>query len=81
MRLRVLERDGYLCQWCLADGYRVRATTADHIIPRAHGGTQTEANLVAACERCNYSRRDSLGPPTWRKKPAPPQTPAVARWL
>jgi len=50
-RLRVLARDGYRCHWCGA-----YADTADHLTPRVHGGTSTDANLVAACRSCNSSR-------------------------
>lgn len=45
---RVLERDGYICHYCGRP-----ATTADHLIPKARGGTDDEANLVAACRACN----------------------------
>lgn len=31
------------------------ATTADHIVPRAHGGTNDRDNLRPACLRCNAS--------------------------
>lgn len=53
----VLERDGGICQLQL-DGCTHTATTADHIIPRRHGGTNDPANLRAACRHCNSARRD-----------------------
>lgn len=34
------------------------ATTVDHIIPLARGGTNYEGNLAPACVHCNSSRRD-----------------------
>ena len=62
----VLVRDGYRCRWC--GGV---ATTADHRIPRAAGGTDTLDNLDAACEPCNKSkgtadrpRRSITAPPS-----------------
>ena len=50
-RLRVLARDGYTCHWC-----GKAATTADHLIPRARGGSDRDDNLAACCTRCNSSR-------------------------
>jgi 5-methylcytosine-specific restriction endonuclease McrA len=48
----VLKRDGYECQLGLP-GCTGRATTADHVIPRAQGGTATLDNLQASCRHCN----------------------------
>jgi 5-methylcytosine-specific restriction endonuclease McrA len=36
------------------------ATTVDHIIPVAKGGTDDLDNLVAACKRCNFSKQDKM---------------------
>lgn len=30
--------------------------TVDHVVPRRHGGTNQESNLVAACWTCNSSK-------------------------
>lgn len=54
-RRRVLERDGWVCAYCGRD-----ATTVDHIHPRAKGGTDDDANLVAACRSCNSQKKDKL---------------------
>jgi hypothetical protein len=53
----VLARDGYLCQLD-RDGHKCAApaTTADHVIPRAYGGTDTLDNLQAACIPCNLRK-------------------------
>lgn len=66
MTAAVLDRDGYRCQMP-RDPYgggrvcgRV-ATTADHIVPRALGGSHAMSNLRAACERCNKSAGGKLG--------------------
>jgi 5-methylcytosine-specific restriction endonuclease McrA len=48
----VLERDGYQCQIGLP-GCTGRATTADHIIAVAKGGSNDVSNLQAACRHCN----------------------------
>jgi 5-methylcytosine-specific restriction endonuclease McrA len=47
-RLRVLKRDGYICQYCGQD-----ATQVDHVIPRKVGGSHDLDNLVACCAPCN----------------------------
>lgn len=49
----ILERDGHTCAYCGRT-----ATTVDHVIPKARGGTDDESNLVAACVRCNSGKRD-----------------------
>ena len=48
LRQAVLERDNYTCVY---DG--APATTVDHVIPKASGGTDDEDNLVASCLPCN----------------------------
>ena len=49
----VVARDRALCAYCGGD-----ATTVDHVIPRAKGGSHTWENVVAACRRCNHTKRD-----------------------
>ena len=49
----VLRRDAYLCAYC-----NNKATTIDHIHPRARGGQSTWMNCVAACIPCNRKKRD-----------------------
>jgi len=48
---RVLKRDQFICHWCGG-----LATTADHVVAKADGGTDAMDNLVAACKPCNDSR-------------------------
>ena len=52
-RIVVLNRDGWVCHYCGRP-----ANTVDHIQPKSRGGTDDEANLVAACVSCNSSKRD-----------------------
>lgn len=52
-RRAVLERDQGTCAYCHAE-----ADTVDHIVPKAAGGTDHPANLVAACRRCNGRKQD-----------------------
>lgn len=49
----VLRRDDYKCAFCSG-----KATTIDHILPRAHGGKNGWKNTVAACSPCNNKKRD-----------------------
>jgi 5-methylcytosine-specific restriction endonuclease McrA len=63
-RLRILVRDRWVCHWCGA-----KANTVDHVVPRALGGGDHDANLVAACAPCNTRRGGELGAsrsPRWR---------------
>lgn len=50
----VLERKGRTCHLCRLPG----ATTADHVIPWAHGGRNVLGNLEPAHQGCNSARRD-----------------------
>lgn len=56
-RLKVFERDGYLCKYCGKQLTRFTATL-DHVQPVSKGGDNSIANLVTACLHCN-SRRGS----------------------
>ncbi|QRY40856.1 HNH endonuclease [Microbacterium hominis] len=55
LRAAVLERDGGICVYCGNE-----ATTADHVTPKALGGRDELANLVAACLKCNGRKSDQL---------------------
>ena len=52
-RERVLKRDGHVCRYC-----RGPATTVDHVVALTRGGSNEEANLVAACASCNSRKND-----------------------
>ena len=62
MRVRALElfkAQGGLCFYCLA---RIRTSvdlTLDHVVPRAHGGTNHVGNLVVCCNSCNQHFADA----------------------
>src|SRR5690554_3056334 len=49
---RILARDHGICRWC-----KGQAVTADHVTAVADGGSDDDANLVAACADCNDRRR------------------------
>lgn len=50
---RVFKRDGYRCRYCGNDDVPL---TVDHLVTWETGGPTIEANLVAACRRCNKER-------------------------
>ncbi|MFI9025740.1 HNH endonuclease [Streptomyces sp. NPDC053560] len=52
-RRGVLVRDQHRCAYCGR-----RATTVDHVVPRAHGGGDTWLNTVASCAADNHRKAD-----------------------
>lgn len=52
-RKRILVRDRYLCQDCRRRGIGIKAESVDHIIPKAHGGTDDDDNLESLCWPCH----------------------------
>lgn len=52
-RLRILNRDGYICRQCGNYG-----DTVDHIIPKAKGGTDDDWNLATLCRKHNSEKGD-----------------------
>jgi len=50
----VIARDRGVCWLCGYPG----ADTADHVVPRAHGGSDDPSNLRAAHRACNSARKD-----------------------
>lgn len=56
LRAYVIRRDNGLCWLCNRPG----ADTADHVIPRVHGGTDNLDNLKAAHSLCNLRKGSRL---------------------
>lgn len=54
-RKAVLARDKHVCQFTHCDR---RATTIDHVHPRAKGGLHEWTNVAAACQPCNAKKAD-----------------------
>ena len=52
----VYRRDGFKCRYCGVDNLPL---TVDHLITWESGGPSTEANLVAACRKCNGARGET----------------------
>jgi len=46
------------------DGEPLTAATVEHLVPRAHGGTNAVENLAIACARCNQGKGARLD---WRR--------------
>lgn len=55
-RPRILKRDNYLCQEHLRRGDYVPATTVDHKINKARGGSDEDSNLEALCTSCQLRK-------------------------
>lgn len=45
-----------LCEDCLARGLTVAAEDLDHVVARAKGGTDDEANLRPLCHACHSAK-------------------------
>ena len=57
-RLRVLRRDEYLCQDCLARGLVTAAAEVHHVIPRAKAGPvpARDDDCLSVCRECHRVR-------------------------
>ena len=55
--MKILERDHYCCRYCGLDGKasfeNALVMSVDFVVPRAHKGKKSGANLVACCRACN----------------------------
>lgn len=62
VRLQIYADAGWVCQLCQCptrsneDSNHPRYPTLDHIVPRAHGGSDSLENLRLACRQCNITR-------------------------
>ena len=54
-RKSIFARDRHICQYC-----GQRAESIDHVVPKSRGGKHIWENVVAACKRCNTTKRDHL---------------------
>lgn len=66
IRLRVYARDGHSCRYCdrgpdeltFVPSDRYRGLRLDHAVPVTRGGSNRQANLVTACDPCNFEKGD-----------------------
>lgn len=56
LRYRILDRDGFRCQYCGARAPDVELEV-DHVVSVHDGGSDAETNLIAACFRCNRGKK------------------------
>ncbi|EGZ6858246.1 HNH endonuclease [Cronobacter dublinensis] len=61
LRANVLARDKYLCQNCLRNKRPEVARTVDHIVAKAHGGTDDPSNLESLCWPCHRGKTAKEG--------------------
>jgi 5-methylcytosine-specific restriction protein A len=57
-RERVMRRDDYLCQHCLADGRVTVGVEVDHIVPLHLGGGDSDSNKQLLCVECHQTKSD-----------------------
>lgn len=84
IREKALERDGRICVPCKKrrPGFPSPATSVDHIIPKAAGGTDNLENLQSLCNACRREKdrndavrgsggkvRPRIGPDGWPEEP------------
>lgn len=62
---KILDRDGHRCQIRYEGRCIGTATTVDHVVPVAHGGTNEPSNLRAACRPCNEHKGRTADRWTW----------------
>jgi 5-methylcytosine-specific restriction endonuclease McrA len=75
-RRGVFLRDEGRCQYCGR-----RAESIDHVVPRSRGGQHVWENVVAACRRCNTSKRDRLLEDTTMRLRRHPEAPRHMSWV
>lgn len=62
LRFKILTRDKFRCRYCGRGPDDGHILEIDHVIPVAKGGTNDEANLVAACLDCNRGKSARVVP-------------------
>jgi 5-methylcytosine-specific restriction endonuclease McrA len=75
-RRGVFLRDGGQCQYC-----GNRAESIDHVVPRSRGGLHEWENVVAACRRCNTTKRDRYLHETAMRLQRAPEAPRHLSWV
>lgn len=86
VRIRVMKRDRFSCQYCGVAGTDAELEI-DHIIPVSKGGSHHISNLTTACRSCNQKKGDNPRSPSFQGKNAAqvkPKTthhPLVGMWF
>ena len=76
----LFRRDAHLCMYC-GGRFLSRDLTRDHIRPISLGGTDTWANVVAACKRCNNFKGGRLPEDVGMELLAVPFVPTYAEYI
>lgn len=83
LRQRVAKRAEGRCEYCRYPGaFSLIPHQLDHVVPRQHGGDDTEDNLAFCCAACNRVKGPNLAsvdPDT--RKIAPLYNPRVQTWV
>ncbi len=75
-RRAVFARDDFRCQYC-----GLVADSIDHVVPRSRGGRHEWSNVVAACRRCNLTKRDRTPAEAGMQLRRPCQAPKHGSWV
>lgn len=78
-RFAILVRDNFECQFCGARPGNDRLHV-DHLIPHAQGGSDDEANLATACDRCNNGKGNQVLVPRKLLEQAEPDKHGFVIW-
>lgn len=79
-RDELIQRDGGRCLYC-GEGLTRKTMQFEHVVPRAQGGSNTWANIVAACAHCNQVKDNRTPDQAGMPLLALPYTPNRAEWL
>ena len=61
VKSRILEKTGGVCAVC-GRTLEYEKVTIEHVIPKYHGGTDDERNLLPLCKNCNKQKGSRLVP-------------------
>ena len=76
----LFRRDANICMYC-GNQFMTRDLTRDHIRPISQGGTDTWANVVASCRRCNNHKGGRTPEQAGVQLIAVPFTPTYAEYI
>jgi 5-methylcytosine-specific restriction endonuclease McrA len=75
-RRAVFARDNHRCAYC-----GLTADSIDHVLPRSRGGKNVWENVVAACRKCNLSKRDRTPEEAGMRLSNIPRAPREQSWI
>lgn len=79
----VLNRDKYKCAYATQNPKTCmgRATTVDHVHPKAKGGQHEWTNVVASCKKCNSKKADKTLTELGWELSFSPGVPTAKTWI